>query len=109
MDKQRIDWVSLAKQRPHEIVISGLTSQASEQFTEENGLNDLIYKIKCLNFLEISNTTGLKHLSPKISDLSNLTNLVLHGNKLTSIPGKSFSFCWSIQVYNLFLQRKLEN
>lgn len=87
---ERIEWQLLLKQKPREIVLSG--DQISKQIEEENGLNELLFKIKSLNFLEITNTTSLTSIQTKISNLDNLTNLVLQGNKLSSIPGMSKVF-----------------
>lgn len=81
-----INWKELARQKPHEIVLSG--DKISKQLEEEDGqLNELVYKMKSLNFLEITDTPTLKLISTNIGKLENLTNLVLQGNKLVSIPG----------------------
>lgn len=84
-NKGSVDWKQLQQQKPHEIVLSG--EKISKQIEEENGLNELIYGINSLNFLEITNTNTLCILSTKIEQLSNLTNLILQGNKLIAIPG----------------------
>ena len=76
-------WNELIQQKPHELVITG--KSGAKQIEDDNGLNDIIFKISSLNFLEIS-TSGLLELPSKVEQLSNLTNLVLHGNKLTSLP-----------------------
>lgn len=81
-----INWKELARQRPHEIVLSG--DKISEQLEQEDGtLNELVYGIKSLNFFEVTDTPALKSISTSIGKLENLTNLVLQGNKLESIPG----------------------
>lgn len=76
-------WKDLIQQKPHELVLTGKTG--SKQIEDENGLNELVFKISSLNFLEVS-TSGLLELPSKVEQLSNLTNLVLHGNKLTELP-----------------------
>ncbi|KAI2805269.1 B3/4 domain [Blomia tropicalis] len=79
------NWSELARQRPHEIVLSG--NKIAKQIEDDGGqLNDLVYGINSLNFLEITNTLTLKSISSNIIKLANLTNLVLQGNKLTTIP-----------------------
>lgn len=86
MAAKAINWSDLARQQPHEIVLTG--DKISKQLEEENGqLNELVYGMKSLNFLEITDTTSLKSISNNIGKLSNLTNLVLQGNKLAAIPG----------------------
>ena len=82
-----IGWNELARQKPHEIVLSG--DKLRDEVEAANGqLNELVYKIKSLNFLEIINTPTLKTISSDINKLANLTNLVLHGNQLASVPGE---------------------
>nr|XP_027196002.1 leucine-rich repeat-containing protein 47-like [Dermatophagoides pteronyssinus] len=83
---ERVEWGLLLKQKPREIVLSG--DRISKQIEEENGLNEILFKLKSLNFLEITNTSSLTSIQAKISNLDNLTNLVLQGNKLSSIPAE---------------------
>lgn len=71
-----------AEEKRRELVLSG---QATSKFIEENGLDDEIFQLTCLNYLSISKTC-LKQLSPKFGNLVNLTNLVLHNNQLTALP-----------------------
>lgn len=78
------DWKKLAGQSPRELVLSG--ADISKQIEDEGGINELVYSIKSLNFVEITRTSSLKDISSKISNLSNLTNLVLHSNQLTKVP-----------------------
>lgn len=82
---ERVEWGLLLKQKPREIVLSG--DRIARQIEEENGLNELLFKIKSLNFLEITDASSLTSINTNISNLNNLTNLVLEGNKLSSIPG----------------------
>lgn len=78
-----LDYKELLKSSPHELVISG--PKHSKQIEDENGLNDLIFRIYSLNFMEVSKTS-LNVLSMKIKELENLTALMLYDNKLESLP-----------------------
>ena len=49
------------------------------------GLDERIFTLSSLNFLEISKC-GLQTLPPEVGHLTNLYNLVLHGNRLRDIP-----------------------
>ncbi|CAH8500998.1 unnamed protein product [Schistosoma turkestanicum] len=66
----------------HELVISG--KEISEMI-EKSGLDNRIYDLKKLNFLEISHTC-LEHLSEDISKLSNIAQLCLTSNMLKAVP-----------------------
>ncbi|XP_018651213.1 putative leucine-rich repeat-containing protein [Schistosoma mansoni] len=66
----------------HELVISG--KEISEMI-ETLGLDQRIYDLKKLNFLEISHTC-LEFLSEDISKLSNLAQLCLTSNMLKAVP-----------------------
>jgi len=66
----------------HELVLSG--ADISKKI-ERKGLDENIFRLVALNFLEISKTS-LSSLSPRLSNLASLTNLVLHRNKLTTLP-----------------------
>ncbi|CAH8558642.1 unnamed protein product [Schistosoma rodhaini] len=66
----------------HELVISG--KEISETI-ETLGLDQRIYDLKKLNFLEISHTC-LEFLSEDISKLSNLAQLCLTSNMLKAVP-----------------------
>jgi hypothetical protein len=78
------NWAELSKQTPRELVLSG--QQISKQIEEENGLNELVFEMNSLNFVEITKTNSLTNISSKISKLINLSNLVLHSNKLSTLP-----------------------
>lgn len=78
-----LNYRELLKSSPHELVISG--PKHSKQIEDENGLNDLIFRIYSLNFMEVSKTS-LNVLSMKIKELENLTALMLYDNKLVSLP-----------------------
>ena len=53
---------------------------------EKDGLDDALYSLELLNFLEISNV-GLRSISSDVGKLDSLVNLVLRSNKLESLPG----------------------
>lgn len=67
-----------------ELIISG--SSFSERI-EKEGLDPGLFRLKSLNFLEISNTC-LKELPSSISDLTNLSRVVLRGNAFESLPAE---------------------
>lgn len=52
-----------------------------------NSLDDSLFKLKNLNFLEIAKTK-LSSLPKEISLLENLTSLICYSNELTSVPGE---------------------
>ena len=52
---------------------------------ENEGLDNRLYTLRLLNFLEISNV-GLSELSEDVVKLERLVNLVLRANKLTALP-----------------------
>ena len=62
-----------------------LTGRDIANKIEDDGLDEDIFELTQLNFLEITRS-GLQMLSPKIGQLANLTSLSLHGNKLDEIP-----------------------
>lgn len=72
------------KNKPREIILSPKT--VSKECLV-NSLNGPLFLVNSLNFLEITNFDILTKIDSKISQLNNLTNLVLEGNKLKSIPG----------------------
>jgi len=78
------NWRELSKTTPRELILSG--QQISKQIEEENGLNELIFSMNSLNFVEITKVNSLTNITAKISQLINLTNLVLHSNKLSTLP-----------------------
>lgn len=78
-----LNWQELLRSSPHELRISG--PKHSSQIEEEKGLNDIVYRMYSLNFMEVSKTT-LYAISDRIKELENLTALMLYDNKLTSIP-----------------------
>ncbi|XP_033122739.1 leucine-rich repeat-containing protein 47-like isoform X2 [Anneissia japonica] len=74
--------VRAKKENRRELVLSG--NQISSRI-DDGGLDDNIFNLKMLNFLEISNTS-LTFISEKIGLLSSMVNLVLRGNKLDRLP-----------------------
>lgn len=78
-----LNWRELLNSSPHELRISG--PKHAKQIEDENGLNDIIFRIHSLNFMEVSKTS-LNVLPMKIKDLENLTALMLYDNKLERIP-----------------------
>ena len=62
-----------------------LRDEAISQRIDKQGLDNTIFRIKALNYLEISRTS-LKNIPDDVGDLINLTSLVLHTNKLTALP-----------------------
>ncbi|XP_074602811.1 leucine-rich repeat-containing protein 47-like [Brevipalpus obovatus] len=77
------DWNQLLQQNPRELKFSG--EKARKQIEEEQGLNNLLFKLKSLNFLEVSQTP-ISVFPEHVGNLDNLTNLVLRDNKLASLP-----------------------
>lgn len=78
-----LNWTELLRNSPHELRISG--AEHAKQIEDEKGLNDIIFRIFSLNFLEVSRTQ-LNVLPVKIKELENLTALMLYDNQLTQIP-----------------------
>lgn len=78
------NWSELIKQQPRELILVG--PKIDKQIESEDGLSELVYRIQTLNFFEVTKAQNLTTLSPKIGQLVNLTNLVLHSNQLVSLP-----------------------
>lgn len=75
--------IDLAKsENRRELVLTG--AEVAKEI-EEDGLEAAIYSLKSLNFLEVSKC-GLQILTRDVANLSGLTNLVLHSNKLEELP-----------------------
>ncbi|CAH8562593.1 unnamed protein product [Heterobilharzia americana] len=70
------------QEEKRELVVSG--KEVSEMINK-SGLDQRIYDLKKLNFLEISRTS-LESLSENISKLSNLAQLCLTANMLKAVP-----------------------
>jgi hypothetical protein len=78
-------WIEIEKvssENRHELVLSG---EVYAKRIAERGLDSSIFDLITLNFLELSKC-GIRAISEDISRLTNLTNLVFHGNHLTSLP-----------------------
>ena len=78
-----IVWDQILQQKPCELVITG--PNGKKQIEKDNGLNEIIFQVSSLNFLEVS-SVGLAEVSPRINSLSHLTSLVFRGNSLTAVP-----------------------
>ena len=79
------EWAEIAqagKENRHELVLTG--TEISQRLGN-HGLDETLFKLRSLNFLEISKTC-LKSFPDKCSELTDLTNLVLFHNKLTEVP-----------------------
>jgi hypothetical protein len=75
--------VAVAKQEDRrELVLQG--SEISKRI-DENGLDNSIFTLINLNFLEICKTS-LETLPTDVENLANLTSLVLHTNALEQVP-----------------------
>ena len=79
------EWLEVDKaieENRHELVLTGET--IATRITQ-TGLDERIFTLITLNFLEISKC-GLQALPPTVSHLTSLSNLVLHGNHLRDVP-----------------------
>jgi len=79
------EWLEVAKAKEenrHELVLTGET--IARRITE-TGLDERIFTLTTLNFLEISKC-GLQTLPHGVGQLTGLSNLVLHGNRLHVVP-----------------------
>jgi len=74
-------WPEVAQAREeqrHELVLQG---KVVEERLDKEGLDDNIFKLEKLNFLQISQSK-LSKLPETLGCLNNLTSLVLKGNRL---------------------------
>ena len=69
------------RENRHELVLCGADISSR---IEKNGLDNNLFKLTNLNFLEITKTC-LQTIPDEIAQLSNLTNLVMCLNKITSV------------------------
>jgi len=79
------EWAEVVKAKEenrHELVLTG---DAIAARISQNGLDEQIFTLTSLNFLEISKC-GLQTLPHGVSQLTSLSNLVLHGNHLRTVP-----------------------
>lgn len=82
-----MSWAEVAtarEQKRHELVLSG--GEVSSRIERcDGGLHADVYALSSLNYLCVSETS-LRRVAPALSELCNLTSLVLHSNKLTELP-----------------------
>ena len=71
-----------AEENRHELKLHG--AEISSRI-ENNGLDEGIYDLVNLNYLDITRTC-LQSVGENLGKLENLTNLVLHNNRLTAVP-----------------------
>jgi len=84
------------QEQRHELVLTG---KGVQERVEANGLDENIFKLDKLNFLQISQAK-LSILPETIGSLTNLTSLVLKGNSLTDIPS-SFNKLSKLKLLDL--------
>ncbi|XP_055342837.1 leucine-rich repeat-containing protein 47-like [Paramacrobiotus metropolitanus] len=78
-------WTEVQQVQEHQRRELVLSSSEIAKRVEESGLDEHVFDLATLNFLEISRTP-LTILSDKIGHLENLNRLILHDNKLKEIP-----------------------
>lgn len=66
----------------HELILSGPSVSSR---IDEKGIDPVLFTLVNLNYLNISDT-NLEIVPKDIGNLNNLSNLVLHSNKICSIP-----------------------
>jgi len=79
------EWLEVDKAKEesrHELVLTGDTVATR---IVQTGLDERIFTLTALNFLEISKC-GLPSLPHGVGQLTGLSNLVLHGNRLRTVP-----------------------
>jgi len=79
------EWLEVVKAKEenrHELVLTG---EAIATRITDTGLDERIFTVTTLNFLEISKC-GLQILPHGVGQLTGLSNLVLHGNRLQDVP-----------------------
>lgn len=72
------------EEKRYELVLVG-PEIAKRVEDNENTFDENIYALKQLNFLEVAKTS-LSTLSPLLCQMENMANLLIHTNKLTSVP-----------------------
>lgn len=85
-----------AAESRHELVLN--SAEAAKEI-KENGIDESVFQIQTLNFLEISKV-GLSHVSDNIGNLNNLTSLVLRNNSLVTVP-ESFGKLSKLKLLDL--------
>ena len=80
------DWKEIYKKKPCDLFLH--SDDISEQLDSANGdIDETLYRMKYLKLLDITNVPSLKVISPKVSNLRDLTHLILRSTGLTEIPG----------------------
>jgi len=77
-----VEVAKVKEENRHELVLTGETVAMR---IAQTGLDERIFTLTTLNFLEISKC-GLEVLPHGVSRLTGLSNLVLHGNRLCVVP-----------------------
>ncbi|XP_054166342.1 leucine-rich repeat-containing protein 47-like [Oppia nitens] len=68
-----------------QLLLSG--PKINKSVIADNGqLDQIVFKLESLNFFECIKCDKLVTLSPQVSNLTNLTSLILHSNGLQSLP-----------------------
>lgn len=73
-----------SKNHRYELVLSG--EKLTKRYEEKNELDEAIWSLNRLNFLEISQCPLIDSLPSKIENLVNLLTLTLTGNRLVQLP-----------------------
>ena len=73
-----------SKNHRYELVLSG--EKLTKRYEEKNELDEAIWSLNRLNFLEISQCPLIESLPSKIENLVNLLTLTLTGNRLVQLP-----------------------
>ncbi|CAF1370198.1 unnamed protein product, partial [Adineta ricciae] len=74
----------VASNHRYELVLSG--DKLRKYYEEKQALDETIWTLKQLNFLEISQCPSIEYLSGDIGKLTHLSTLTLTSNKLKEIP-----------------------
>lgn len=76
-------------QNKHELSLNG--DKLIKLLESNDGKLDAgLFKLKQLNFLQLSNSHALENPSESWDELNNLQQLQLYGNKLTALPGEKY-------------------
>ena len=85
------------KNHRYELILSG---EKLEKYLEENpSVDETLWSLQRLNFLELSNSPRLEVLSGRIAQLTHLSTLTLTNNRLTALP-KEISALLSLRHFN---------
>jgi len=72
------------EEKRYELVLAG-PEIAKRVEDNENNLDENVYKLKHLNFLEVAKTS-LGVLPTSLGNMENMTNLLIHSNNLSVLP-----------------------